>query len=359
MNFPLRWMMGVALLAVMWCAPGAVAQGGPPPEAAGLAREFPEGTYLLTTRHFVIVHDTSYAWAENRGRMLETAYVQFYRAMRQAGFTPQEPKRRLVCVAFREFQSFLDYALRTDGKHADWAGGYYSTRTNRIAVYNYLTTPKLQTLANRINVLQAEATRLSGEITGAKWRREGSTAGALSRQLGGVQRELLSLQRQYERRGGMGNIANTLHEAIHMLAFNSGIQSRRVGGPLWFSEGLATGFETLAPVGAFGPSQVNPFRQPTLVRAMRGGRLMPLEQFITATKLPAGEDARGEFYAQAWGLFHYLYNTKPARLVAFGEALAQKRGRPGEAELRRVFAETIGEPGVVERGFRSYILKRQ
>lgn len=359
MNLLPRWMMGVALSAVLWCAPGEVVASGPPPEAAGLAGEFAEGTYLLTTRHFVIVHDTSYAWAENRGRLLEAAYAQFYRAMRQAGFKPQEPKRRLVCVAFREFESFLDYALRTDGKNADWAGGYYSTRTNRIAVYNYLTTPKLQTLANRMNVLQAEATRLSGEIAGARWRREGSTAGALSQQLGGVQRELRHLQRQYERRGGMGNIANTLHEAIHMLAFNSGIQSRRVGGPLWFSEGLATGFETLAPVGAFGPSQVNPFRQPTLVKAMRGGRLVPVDQFITATKLPEGEDARGEFYAQAWGLFHYLYNTRPAGLVAFGEAVAAMRRRPSQTELRRVFVETIGEPGVVERGFRSYVLKRR
>ncbi len=347
---------------------GAALAQAPPPEAADLAREFPDGTYLLATEHFFIVHDTTYAWAENRANLLRRAHDRFYQSMTAAGFEPQPLDRRLVCVMFDQFDTFSRYARRVDRRNVDWAGGYYSGRTNRITLYNYLNSPKLAEQAERVNRLQSDIRAMRAQLASARGRRDAAGARATRIQLARAQRELRSIRRRYEVGGGLSNIANTFHEAAHMLAFNSGIQKRANAYPLWFSEGLATSFETVAPAAPFGPGHDNPLRQPALVKAIGAQKLIPLEDLVAMTQLPdtAGEDEdeanrkRTVFYAQSWGLFHYLFTQRRADLVRYNRTLnAQPPGRRHETRLRREFITAFGEIGDVEQAMiRHHLNKR-
>src|SRR5690349_23883131 len=82
--------------------------------------------------------------------------------------------------------------------------GYYSARTNRVALYD----------------LSADET--AGPLGDAASRDE-------------VTRRLSKFP---------SSVATVVHEAVHQLAFNTGLQVRYADNPMWVSEGLAMYFET-------------------------------------------------------------------------------------------------------------------
>lgn len=136
----------------------------------------------------------------------------------------------------------------------------------------------------------------------------------------------------------------TAHEAAHQLAFNSGLQTRGVMYPLWVSEGLATSFET-ACVQTAGPGMDNAGRRMRLLEARDNHRLRPLAEFLTMTRVPAGDtEVSEDLYAQCWGVFQFIFKHHRRELRAYLVTLARLPAGPRNvdrlsAELTRGFGD--------------------
>jgi len=300
-----RLSIVVLLLAV------SVAQADDRAKLEQLAEEFDSGTHLRVSPHYLLVYDTPNAWADSRVTLLERAHDAFYKAMRRGGFDPEPLDERLVGVLFDDHEDYLAYGKQRDRLDVSTAGGYYSPRTNRITMYNTSSSPKLTDKHRKLAALQQQvdkAGRLADEAG-----RVGNTqqAAHYRRVRARALNQLTMLQNRLHRAAGLNNIAQTIHEAAHQLSFNSGVQNRFRLNPFWLSEGLATSFETHTPAVPFGPGEDNPMRRRKLLDAVKAGQIMPLGKFVTRlTAADVDEDTRNRLYAQAWGLFSFLYETQ-------------------------------------------------
>jgi hypothetical protein len=291
-----------------------------------LERDFGRAFHLVGSERFVVISDAGRAQAERRVATLEKTARRFFDSM--AAFQPVAINRPLPCVAFKSSADFERYARIADGRDMSWTRGYYSARTNRIALFEepgdehpHDAAPPLALAAAEVNGSPSDPARSPDDNPDAT------------------------------------ELAKTTHEAAHQLAFNTGIQKRGVMYPLWLSEGLASNFELADRSGAFGPDQDNAYRRGALLRAARRGGLLPLEDLATLTRVPVGDGAAvNAVYAQAWGLFHFFYARHPRRLAAYLAALAAlEPGARSEATLRAEFVAAFGEIHTVERDWREYV----
>ena len=325
---------------------------GPPSSAAQrkrLARQFEDGVYLRQSEHYLIVYDGRHHWVDTRAKLMEQARDNFYRRLRAAGFRPLPLAERLEVVLFSDHRDFRAYASARDHGPGEWSAGYYASGDNRVVMFNFHTSPQLARLVDEIE-------RLRGDVENLK---------ALSRikpthrrRLSNVRRELGRVQQRYHTIAAWGNIRQTLHEAAHQLAYNSGIQRRDLQYPLWFSEGLATAFETSHPAAPFGPGVVNGARLRGLFEARREGEVMPLGRMVALTRPADEENPRNAAYSQAWALFHYLFVERTGDLRRYVAHMAgQPAGRRSPAEHLADFERCFGPIDKVEAGWRDYVRK--
>ena len=86
------------------------------------------------TEHFALVHMGDEAWAQQTDRLLEKAHTEFYKTFTEAGFKLRSVDERMIWVCFPDRGEFTDYALDADFLDMSWSQGYYSARTNLVAV---------------------------------------------------------------------------------------------------------------------------------------------------------------------------------------------------------------------------------
>lgn len=103
------------------------------------------------------------------------------------------------------------------------------------------------------------------------------------------------------------------HELTHAISY-SAIPNQ----PRWFSEGLATYFETVRLHQHGGSLEVG--RPNTLLlRVIWAQHLLPIDSLFACTRLSC-TDVR--WYATAWALFAYLLSERPKQLQAYMQELA-------------------------------------
>jgi len=290
---------------------------------AAIADDFPTSVHSYRAGHFLVFHDTDPQAARSTGALLSRTRQQFYQVITKAGFHVHNLNHRLVCLLFAHKTAFVHYGEIADHQDMSWSGGYYSSRTNRIALYEHSWMPRF---ANTTGVTAA------GDDTATKPVPD-------------------------TRQWAQTSIARTTHEAAHLLAFNSGLQKRGVMYPFWVSEGLATSFETEHPNQPFGPAEPNPVRQAGLLSAWHNRTLIPLKTFATMTTLPhTGPKTVNIAYSQAWGLFQYLYEHRTAALAAYLAQLAQEPvgWRPRSA-LRAEFVKVFGPTQALQAGWQAWL----
>ncbi len=141
-----------------------------------------------------------------------------------------------------------------------------------------------------------------------------------------------------------------LHEAVHQQAFNRGLVQRLSGVPVWFNEGIATGFENNGERIDIGPNKVNPL----YARRLNGERVLSWEQIVTEDTAFHGDVLAGEAYAHAWGLHWLLVTEHRSAYVRYLRKLGQigPLQEPPSEERRAMFEETFGESiSELEAGF--------
>jgi hypothetical protein len=286
---------------------------GPDEVAAQLLAELPAGFKIRQTANYVICYNTSDAYAEWCGGLFERLYRGYHTFWKNRGWELSKPEFPLVAIIFDDQASYARYAAQDLGAATGAIIGYYHLQTNRVTTYD-----------------------LTGADGMRKQQRGMSSAAHINQILA---------QPAAER-----TVATIVHEATHQLAYNTGLQTRLAGHPMWVSEGLAVFFETpdlgssrgWRSIGAVHRLHLNRFRNTLPNRPPDA-----LRTLLTDDQQFRDPQTSADAYAAAWALNYYLlqvrrepyvkYLQEEARLAALAEPTSDERLE----SFRRAFGDSL------------------
>ncbi|MBI1249474.1 DUF1570 domain-containing protein [bacterium] len=269
-----------------------------------LLSEFGNQFDVTGTGNYLVVHPkgTKDQWAGQ----FEKLYRSFQQYFAARGIYPERPQFPLVAIVFPDFKSYQKYAAQEGMRVSRGIVGYYSGKTNRVALYDVTF----------------------GTHNEALWEE---------------------------------NINTVIHEATHQTAFNTGIHNRFAGGPKWLIEGLATMFE--AP-GVWDSRNYNHFRdrvnKTRMLEFLEYARTQrapnSLAAFVTNDKAYLRRPSTA--YGEGWALVFYLIETRPREFAAYVRKVAdQPNGATySDAERLKDFQDAFGQDlNQLEAHFLRYI----
>lgn len=269
-----------------------------------LLDEFGRGFDVSGTGSYLVVHP---AGAKDRwANQFEQLYRSFHQYFTARAIPLQRNEFPLVAIVFPDFSTYQKYAASEGMRVSKGVVGYYSPKTNRVALY---------------------------DVTG----------GNPNHPLWGE------------------NLATIIHEATHQTAFNTGVHSRYSRQPKWFVEGLATMFEA--------PGVWDSRNHPQFRERLNKARLSEFMQYMKTQRQPnslqqfiATDDAYYErpstAYGEGWALVFYLIETHPHEFAQYSKAVANRpAGEPYTAQQRvRDFQDAFGSDfNLLESYFLRYI----
>ena len=285
------------------------------------AREaLPPGFMDYQTRRFIVISDADPRWSRTQGERLERTYHQFHRYAKRLGVKPTALRHKLVCVLFSHRDSYRAFASEHDDVTADWISGYYSPLNDRIVFYNLESENAF-----------ADASLDVGRDHWA-WP------------------EVRRSRERFMSDRSKAATATTVHEAVHQLAFHTGMQSAHIQNPLWISEGLATSFETDTPNQAFGPEYDYWMRREEFLRLLESEVLISLRELVSYSEMPDDRDQTiTAVYHQSYALVGWLSRFRRAELRDFLNALLKEPpGRPTAVRQVQIFEEHFGDIELLE-----------
>ncbi len=319
-------------------------------------RKFRSDLKLHVGSHFLVVYNTDRNWAINRAVLLEETHHTFFSTFRQARQRPWPLKKRLVCVLLDDQKTFVEYAKKIDKADMSWASGYYSSRTNRIVFFNDVTAPAFKKVVDHIAKRKRQLDAIRQTIR--RGVGDNDRYKKLVAQRNVVQKELNFYRNRLKAIANITNSSKTTHEAVHQLSFNTNIQRRSAPDPFWLSEGLATNYEAETPSTKFGPYRPNRERRFQLKKFYKDNKLIKMREFVVMVRVPPKikNDKILAMYAQAYGLFNYLFRKKRDELNLYMSKLRNKKPAvPKPNEMIKEFEAAFGPVSDVERAFKQYI----
>ena len=272
-----------------------------------LSREFGKGLEIGSTRHYLVLAPSGRA--SEYAKVFEEQYTTLQRYFKLRGFTLSDSQFPLVAVVFPSQKQFAEYARGEGTKTMANMQGYYSPRTNRVALFE---SDEKSVAVSRIDPLTPTERRMP--LFGTNGSEVKSTM---------------------------------IHEATHQIAYNIGLHSRTGETPRWVVEGMATAFEpdgmrsTLAGSQAY--QRINRERYLVFQNFVKTGRRTPksLRSFIESETLY--ESAVLDFYAQSWALTFFLVETRPRNYSAYLKRIAARNPFAAYSAKERLadFKETI------------------
>jgi len=259
----------------------------------GLRTEFGKGYEISGTGHYLVVHPKGERtdWAPR----FEELYRNYMRYFTARGLEPTTPQFPLVAIVFPKEQDFLKYAQQSGAKLVPGTLGFYSPVSNRILLYDVT----------------------SGQKDNPQWQINAETI---------------------------------VHEAIHQMAFNTGVHSRYSPPPRWVAEGLGTIFEARGVWNSkqftSQPDRINRYRFDefkSFVGSRRKAGSLP--EFLSSDRIFQSDPALA--YAEAWALSFFLFETQPKRYVEYLQATAahpqftEVRSPERLAEFSRCFGNDL------------------
>ena len=263
--------------------------------AASLKTELGDGFEVVATPHYLICTNAGKGYGEWCGQMFERLHAGFQRFWTERIPGLEAPERPLIAIAFATRKEYQVFQVTDAGGQVGAAQGYYSARTNRMVLFDQ--------------------------------SREDNAGRAL---------DSADIQKQALRNPSA--IATVIHEAVHQLSFNMGLQTRYADNPLWFSEGLAMYFETpdleartgWRTIGKINPARLNRYRTlaktgPPEIRSL----IATDDRFRDPT---TAIDA----YAEAWALHFFLLRTQKEKYNNYLQMLAAKPSMKWDTPAQRI-----------------------
>ena len=231
-----------------------------------LLAELPAGFDVYSTKHYLICHNTSRAYAQWCGSLFERLYLAFTNFWSRKRFEISEPEFPLVAIVFSDKRSYVEFSRAEVGDAVEMIIGHYSLRTNRMVMY---------------------------DLTGLET-----------------------------------SVATIVHEATHQIAFSCGLHVRYSDCPMWFSEGIAVYFETPDLTSSRGWRGIGAVNWPRLRRfheyLPRRGSDSLVTLIADDGRFQGSGDALQDAYAEVWALTYFLINRYPKQYTAYLRLLSQK-----------------------------------
>ncbi|MBL8814646.1 MAG: DUF1570 domain-containing protein [Planctomyces sp.] len=267
---------------------------------------------ILQTDHYVICSSANSVYTEFCGKLLELVFQEFFEEFAKSrGLSIREPSYKLPIVIFATPKDFGAYASRQHPE-VDFSDtpGYYTVRDNQVLLLD-----------------------LSGD-------RSMKTVAAIRRKL--AEKPL--------------QIATVVHETVHQLCFNSGLQVRMADNPLWLSEGIALWFEqgsSRASLLWSRPGQVSVRHHPVFVQMSRAAALEPtLQSLLNNDRLLQEAATAPAAYAESWALVTWLMKQHREGFDKYLKVISERKPfvRVSAEERTAEFEAAIGKsPDEIEK----------
>jgi hypothetical protein len=252
--------------------------------------ELPGGFNALRTDHYLIMYNTTKAYSQWTGNLLERLYKAHFAFWKKKGVTLVEPRFPLVAIIFDTKDSYREYASKELGDSVDAIIGYYHLQSNRITMF---------------------------DLTGVEGLLPSNAKVSRSVLLNEVMRQP----------GAERTVATIVHEAFHQLAYNTGLQVRLADNPFWVSEGMAVYFESPDFNSSQGWSTIGKVNQYNLREFSNYLRQRPADSLVTLLS----DDQRFRnsatstaAYAEAWALNYYLLRRRSKEYAEYLTYLSKK-----------------------------------
>ena len=293
--------------------------------AVRLLKVMPANSKYIATEHFIVCYNTSDAYARWNANLYERLFKGFYRFWKEKGVDLNPPRFPMVALVFESKADYVRYAEQ-EFQGAENTIGYYHQSTNRLASFD---------LTGIENMLPPGVSVARDELI-----------------------EKILSRPEAER-----TVATIVHEACHQISFNSGLQVRLGDNPLWFSEGLATFFESpdlTSSNGWAGIGKVNWHNFTILSRYLPNRPANSLEMLLVDdARMRAGE-TMANAYAEAWGLTYYLIKSKSKPFVNYVKSVRDKPPGTQSTPKERIelFQKCFGEDlGKFDKDFLRFLQK--
>ena len=288
--------------------------------AADLLKQVPAGFEIAETEHYVICSNSATEYVDYTAKLLELVFEQYFRFMKDQKVEVTTPPGKLPIVIFASASEFQAFAAQQHPTISfDDTPGYFSITDNQTLLL---------------------------DLTGDRSIR---SAAAIRKRLS--EKPL--------------QVATVVHEAVHQLAFNSGLQIRMADNPLWLSEGLAMYFETTSSKSSMlwsRPGLVNPRHQPAFVKLVNGNSVSGgMNGLIESDSAFLNAAEMGDAYAKSWALTHFLLREEKVGMQKFFDGVAKRKPMVGMTPAERIeeFQKAFGKmPDEMERELVSF-MKRQ
>jgi len=249
----------------------------------GVPQQLPQGFRVHETRHYLIFYSTSEIYAQWCGTLYEGLYKAFYKHWKNRGLELTEPDQPLVVIIFADRQRYRRFSQEELKDGATTIVGYYSLQSNRVTTYD---------------LTGVETLRQQGDRRGSR----------------------TEINKILARPAAAQMVATIVHEAVHQLAFNSGMQSRFADIPLWVSEGLAVYFET----PNLSRRKINYYRLRRFKTYAKNRPFNSLTSLVVNDQRFRNPNQLLDAYAEAWALNYYLLRGKSKEYVKYLKLLSDK-----------------------------------
>lgn len=255
-----------------------------------MLEELPAGFKALRTEHYLIMYNTTKAYSQWTGNLLERLYKAYFTFWKKKGVSLKEPRFPLVAIIFDTKDGYAEYASKELGDAVQAIIGYYHLQSNRMTTF---------------------------DLTGVEGLLPSNAK---------VSRTVL-LNEVLRQPGAERTVATIVHEAFHQLAYNTGLQVRLADNPFWVSEGLAVYFESPDFSSSQGWSTIGKVNQFNLREFSNYLRQRPADSLITllSDDQRFRNSATSTFaYAEAWALNYYLLRRRSKEYTEYLSHLANK-----------------------------------
>lgn len=295
------------------------------------------------TPNFVILSDLPASRLSAIGKDMERARDELIGLGDRLALSPIPHAEKLVAVIFEQHSAYASFAARVDNVDPGWIAGYYTLGANRIVLYDDLTGPAYTRAVE--DVRRRHASNKQQKAPSPSEAPDPIASAEASRRAAHLRDNLRSRAETYF-------VAKSVHETVHLLAFNTGIQRPDRVYPLWLSEGLALSFETNRTDLPFGPAHPFAEREEALAEAFANGRILDWDRVVALLAPPSDQDEIDRFYAQSYALFSHLAKHRPEQLGAYFRAIELLRwGIRSEEQALALFTAHFGRPADVATGF--------
>lgn len=148
----------------------------------------------------------------------------------------------------------------------------------------------------------------------------------------------------YVRMSECYSFATPLHEAIHQQCFNTQVMSRLAPVPVWFSEGIATGFEGNGDRVQSDPLKLNAVYAKMIVEAGGLPGQMDWDDVVTTDQVFRGDIFAGAAYIHAWSMHWLLVSEYRKQYAEYLQYLSSLEPLTEESRQSRIgkFVEVFG-----------------